>query len=116
VKGDRQFATVISQAAEGGSVKHLGLDVEPLEKRTLFSVSGAGVVPADEVIEVPGPHLTGQERASFSWLKVAERSTLQTAEFMKKAVDTGTPGFSKVSAAAADRAVDFFLKVRGIQD
>jgi hypothetical protein len=97
----------------GGLMKHLSLNLEPLEQRTLFSV------PAAEVVELPppptdspGPGGGGQDAAFDAFLKIARRSFERGSEFFIKEIKPGGPeGFLKAGEAAIDQGTRFFLKL-----
>ena len=93
-------------------MKHLSLNLEPLEERTVFSVPAADVVelPAPPT-DLPGPG-PGQAAAFDAFLKVAAGAFERGAEFFHKDVTPGSPdGFLKAGQAAMDQGTRFLLKV-----
>jgi hypothetical protein len=93
-------------------MKHLGLNLEPLEKRTVFSV------PAAEVVELPPPPTDlpgpgpGEGSAVDAFLKVSAGAFERGAEFFHKDQTPGSPdGFLKAREAAMAQGTRFLLKV-----
>ena len=91
-------------------MKHLSLNLESLEQRTLFSVPAAEVVELPPpVTDLPGPG--GQGSAFDSFLKISVRAFERGGEFFWKDATPGSPaGFVKAGEAAMDQGTRFFLK------
>ena len=93
-------------------MKHLSLNLEALEQRTLFSVAGADVIefPPPEPGPGGGPHTA----ATDAFEKITLRSFNRGAEFFVK--DELASGFPKAGEAAIAQGERFFFKISPNQE
>ena len=90
-------------------MKHLSLNLEALEQRTLFSGAGADAIelPLPEPGPCGGPHAAAMD----AFEKISLRSFDRGAEFFVKIDFFGGPsGFAKAGEAAIAQGQRFFVK------